>query len=408
MRLLLSVLRGGQYSPRQHDHLQSRKLVVVFAHPNDLNCPTELGLTADKLDPWLRVLFESSDDFVTVFHPFTGPFRERTLHGYLRTERLLAASFMKVLLSPIWCSWRTLGSRGMLRARMWSSFLRQVNARLVIGIGLDQIMVEGAHHVGIQCVEVQHGLLGPSTIDMYWPPAGEADRKGPDLVMAWDRSYQSNIEAAGLTAITTGPALLAKDLLVNVDAQESLGDPLHRNWDLREASGDKVRKLLILLSWGQHGTLGVFDPIFESLIGELAGQLDASRFIFRLHPVVAAHHTKSVEVRTMLLERFPGCSIHSPRDFSFEHSCQGCYALLSRPTASIFDAAVLGVRSFVVGGFKPAEIPEDLIKYVSELNGDTSSMISSLVTDGANLVLEPYRPETESLSVIRDRIQELR
>lgn len=404
-----SAFRGDQ-ATRGRDRAGKRRVLLLIATAN-LNCPSDQGLVADKLDPFAVALFGEDYELVPCLVPFSGPSPGPTFLGYKRTERILlqgaisaAAQMMRQIASP---RRKIPPQPRRFRSFLWQGVFERLRPDLVMGIGLQQELLAAGHEYGVPSIEVQHGLLGRNTIKKYWPNSSSGASQRPSLVLAWDDHYVNEMRAQGIDAVGAG---LGLQFLQSSGLPQSAEEPISNETFTSGAqvfSAYRPHKLLVLGSWRPTGSDTLLPERTVELLRFAANSSTDIEIAFRLHPVVAASPSTARNVVTLLRHQFPEAEIHDPRYVSLINSLTGCAALLARPSATAFEAAMLRVRTCIWGNYAEGDIPDNLGEYIVSLDEDPEIALPQILEVFRLNPPPPYQPENLPLSIVRNRVKNL-
>ena len=406
--MALSALRGNQITPKVQ--CRRKKRILVLISTADLNWRSERGLVADKVDSFVSAVFGEDYEVFPCLNPFAGPGPHPTALRYRRSERALLRSAAMAAIRLLLQTRSRHGDyprRRSFRFLVWELFLEGLQPDLVMGIGLNHGLLSASYASGRSCIEVQHGLLGRSTISRYWPRSalGESDR--PSRVLAWDEHYVAELRDKCIDAVSAGPGmkyLESTSLLTVANVEpDRINDPESKAQDSPVCRNSR---LLILGSWGPTVSEMSLDQRSLELLRIAAAKSADIEFVFRLHPVIAASSDADT-IQAELRREFPEAEIHNPRDVGLRDSLEGCSLASAGPSATVFEAAVLGLRTCIWGSYAEGDIPDDLFKYVINLSDDVEIAVEQ-VLEGIRLPRsDNYQPRICPIAVVRELIQTL-
>ena len=405
---MLSTLRGNQITPTSRWRAKSR--ILVLASTADLNCPTEWGLVADKIDPFVTALFGEDYEVVPCLAPFQGTSPPPTYRGYKRSERLLLRSAALAAIKALLRSFsrdKEYPRDHSFRFLVWESFLEGLQPDLIMGIGLDHSLLRAGHASGRPCVEVQHGLLGRGTVSRYWPQSTLRESDRPSLVLAWDEHYVNELRAKCIDGVSAGPGTnyMSHGFLPLVS--DGLGSLSSCQPEPQVPSAYSTRKVLVLGYWNHPENPTSIPTQALELLQRAAASSIQLRFVLRIHPVIAASSADVRRVRHLLQEQFPGAELHDPRQVGLFESLRTCHLVLSGPSATVFEAAMLGLRTCIWGSYAEGDIPEELDKYVTKLSDNAEIALEQVLETLSLSAARPYQPENSPVAAIRERLEVL-
>lgn len=406
--LALSALRGNQIKPKTRCRGKTRILVLISTA--NLNCPSERGLVADKIDSFVSAIFGEGYEVFPCLNPFAGPGPHPTALRYRRSERVLLRSAAMAAIRLLLQTRSRHGDyprRRSLRFLVWELFLEGLQPDLVMGIGLNHGLLSASYASGRACIEVQHGLLGRSTISRYWPRSALGESDLPSLVLAWDEHYVDELRDKCIDAVSAGPGmkyLESTGLLTVANVEpERINDPESKAQD---SPVYRNSRLLVLGSWGPSVSQMSLDQRSLDLLRIAAAKSADIEFVFRLHPVIAAS-SDADRIQGELRREFAEVEIHDPRHVGLLDSLRSCKLILSVPSATVFEAAMLGLRTCIWGSYAEGDIPDELRKYVVNLSDDVEVAVEQ-VLEGMRLPISSnYQPLNSPITVVRERIQVL-
>lgn len=337
--------------------------VLVLLDHGHLNSPGPFGLEANKVDCYVRALRASGLIVTCVLTPLHHWRFPKTREGYLRTERLLTKAFASSVRATFRSSSPHRHGTGLGRHSLGliysEALIRRTQARAIMGIGILPELAQVALMNQIPTVEVQHGILGSSTLNLYWPEPIRASGGAPRAIATWDKSYAELASRIGYASVAVGGTLN----LVPSDPTKR-----HSRWGSSAATPEHEvprRRLLVVCQWGyangdgeKHGVLkrDVIDTV-----GKFIGEFGSELVLVRLHPHTAARQNAE-RVAAWIHSQLPGVQVSNPRSRSLTDDLRESRLILGGPSATVFEAASMGVSSLVLGSFARDELPPNLVK----------------------------------------------
>lgn len=349
---LVGPIRGGQIPLRSS---LNKPRVLVLIDQGHLNSPGRAGLMAGMIDAYATGLRDRGIGVSYVLTPSVRWKTPKSREGYLRSETLVLQTVARLILREAGGILRfrrpAIGSEDASRA-FSERLLDATSAQLVMGIGLFPALMRVLNQRGLIGIEFQHGILGEETIARYWPTSMQASGGAPSAIVTWDELYSTNARSHGFAALS-----VQKQRWVDVPLRDPVGETV---------SHDRVNNtLLVPCQWGygvETGTaFGVLKRDVFELVVAFSHEFGSSNVVVRLHPhTVAQPHY--AEVVSWFEEQMPGVHVSNPHTRSLVDDLRSSRMLVCGPSATVFEAACLGVRSVVLGTFASDELPDELVR----------------------------------------------
>jgi hypothetical protein len=192
--------------------------------------------------------------------------------------------------------------------------------RVVLTIGAQEALVKVCGELGIQCIEIQHGMFEESDLEMYWP-----NRVCPNGFLTWD-DYSGRIaQEHGMDSWVLGhPDEILRQKVISTS----------------EKKGKFVCVSLGYNSVNPEDPWGCFPKDLTKVIDDL---IEANVPIFiRLHPNISARKVKAQALRLWISKRFGDIRVDSPRDTPLSESVRDSFCNLTVVSATWFEFALAG------------------------------------------------------------------
>jgi hypothetical protein len=330
--------------------------VIAFIAPGGLNLETADGLVGDKVEAHLRALRASGLNCLICLYP-----------GSATDLRLvsppafgLEAFVLRAALVSRAAEWRSRVRRRPLRngaadsprlaasrsSRFWSMVLEATRPRLIMGIGLPSDLCAEADRREIPSVEVQHGYLHPDAFAFWWPRASA-------------NSTCSNLRPK-LFAISVGYPRIDETLVgpkLDMSVGRGFGDVSTRDREPREPVVVHVSLQYKAADSPDPGNM-ISGELYIAL-QELENSSTVYSYRFRIHPAVEDWPEARATTR-WIRSRFPTATVTRPRQSYLLNDISDADFLLTHNSSAAYEAALVGVRSVLVGNEPRSAFPPEL------------------------------------------------
>lgn len=345
---ILKVYKRSRTQPnvwsKQTSKQVMRHAVVFVIHPDHINCPSQLGLVADKFIDLQSTLIRKEIPFFYTFHPlFFDNKRESLGINVFRIENLPRALLNLGPLQTIEMLWRAmnpflnsvkrLAVWDKYRSSVWSVFLREYVPRCVIGIGVDSALVESARGSGIPVFELMHGVFYDEK-DMPGASFINGERKFLAIngFLSWDRLHYEKMISRGISTF-----------LIGFPNSSSAIDQ-----EVRDTDSNSNLNVLFTLSLNEPSASDPFGMFSQELMNQIISLPCTWTKSFRLHPTF--HHTKllSQEVTEWIEQKFPGALVHFPLNVGAFESLKGIDLHVTHHSSFFVEASIMGVPTLIM------------------------------------------------------------
>ena len=215
--------------------------------------------------------------------------------------------------------------------QIWMNFLSYSKPKVVIGVGLTDIVLETCSELGIKTIECQHGIFSENELKRWWKAPSKADSYFPDLFVTWDRHYSEIATKLGINALTLGyPFDFSK-----IDQHEAI---------LQERTQSSEVSIVATLSCRETSGIdpwGMIDADMDFAISALLGS--GFRVYLRVHPMAEKDSTRRVKVSRWLNLRYPGSEVIFPSEETILRSLQVADIHITVSSSTILEASYLGI-----------------------------------------------------------------
>lgn len=251
---------------------------------------------------------------------------------------------------------RALSAAAFQETELWRRTLDRSNPAVIAGISLQPGLCQAARERGVPTLEIQHGLMGQSWA-LYLNTLPTAGR--PTHLLTWDRVYNDVAEAAGMIGVSIGYPPLAESQGTDPGALGPSSAPdAGTGSDDIGISGHADPTVLVTLQYNFRDSMDPFGMVSTDVgaaIAALRSSRPDIRLAFRLHPIWWQRGGVQ-EAVAWLRSTYPGCSVSIPRNTPILSDIQATSAVLTHHSSTVFEAAMLGIPSFVVSsGFEMSE-----------------------------------------------------
>jgi hypothetical protein len=301
--------------------------VALFIVPGQImDTPSASGYYSHKFDFIYAAMARSGWELRVIVDVYTQkPFRRTKYKLYSLKLSFLMKVLEVAVLNPI----RILAGGKPLTflnqlalEKLYGQLISKSAARVVFAIGGSEALVKACRKQGVRSLEVQHGMLGPDDVKLYWP-----NGIFPDSFLSWD-SYSSEVaEQAGMEAITIG----------------------HPDSQNRESTSEKTGSH-ICVSLGKNAEdsedlWGCFPRRLTEIIDSLIAA-DVPVLI-RLHPTIASQTFTAYRLTRWIFRRFGKVRVDNPLKIPLAQSIGSSFANLTGSSATWFEFALAGKTTFV-------------------------------------------------------------
>ena len=215
--------------------------------------------------------------------------------------------------------------------QLWKNFLLYSKPKVVIGIGLTDLMLEVCSELGIKTIECQHGVFSAAELKRWWRTPSEVTDYFPDLFVTWDRHYSEIATKLGINALTLGyPFDFSK-----IDHDEAILQQPTRSAEASIVATLSCRETSGIDPWG------MIDTNMDFAISVLLGS--GFRVQLRVHPMAEKGFIRRFKVSRWLSQRYPGCEVIFPSDETILQSLKAADIHLTVSSSTMLEAAYLGI-----------------------------------------------------------------
>jgi len=337
LRLVISPL-AFLYALVELNNLKQKLLrdVVFIASPVDVQTPMGNRYFPDKLEGVIKVVENRKLSFLCVFHLFSISRKLEKKSDFKRLEILIPLIIFshpiaimrnyKIIKDEFQCQ-RLTTMKQRFRASLWVSLFLLVKPKIIFGIGMDQVILSACKRMGIETIEVMHGLFNSEKLPFSFKI--ETETVKPDLFLSWHEDFTTILRKIGISAITVGyPNTF-----------------LHKY----NAADKKLEDYKILVTLGWRG-VDCVDPngTMTPELYDYLKQLPSKVLTFRMHPVSCNSRKQILQITKWLKKEFPFCSLASPFDESLLESLANCSYHVSHKSSTFFEASLLGKTTLLV------------------------------------------------------------
>lgn len=325
--------------------------VLIALSGGNINSPMGDFLVSDKLHPFISIAQKKGVHVSFIFKNVNYGTSSRVLYEPQLTFEL-SLSTIKEALSEFVAGrekgfnlvkhWRTF--LYVWNKTRWRDLLKRNPVDAVVGIGISSAAVDSARALGVQTVEVQHGIFDHQGAKKYW------NDSAPDTLLAWSSwSNQAKPFVGDIRVI--GHPITWRDTPDVLDAHE-------------------YDRLSICVALQYKRWLYFVVPSIDTQLLKCLRTLasDKERLVFRIHPIVDARPIRRSLQSAAIKFLFPDSKVERPRKVSLANSIKGCRALVTLGSSSAYEFGLLGKPSLIVN-------PSSRDKYIrifSESGIDTS------------------------------------
>lgn len=215
--------------------------------------------------------------------------------------------------------------------QIWMNFLLHAKPKVVIGVGLTDILLETCSELGIKTIECQHGVFSENELKRWWKAPSKADSNFPDLFVTWDRHYSEIATKLGINALTLGyPFDFSK-----IEHDEAILQQPTRSAEASIVATLSCRETSGIDPWG------MIDTNMDFAISVLLGS--GFRVQLRVHPMAEKGFIRRFKVSRWLSQRYPGCEVIFPSNETILQSLKAADIHLTVSSSTMLEAAYLGI-----------------------------------------------------------------
>jgi hypothetical protein len=262
---------------------------------------------------------------------------------------------------------------------IWTNFLVKTKPRVIMGIGLTEVLLEVSRNLGIKTIEYQHGIFGESDFRRWWLSGVNNRLNYPDLFMTWDDYYSDIARNAGANTLTIGYPYCFRS-------------PIEKK--IRSTVGDVFSRELVVVTLSCREVNGIdkWGMVSHSLDISIQKLLKLGyRVLLRIHPMAEKGKLRRKNISRWLNQRYPGSKIIFPSDESIISSLKGADVHLTVSSSTILEAAYIGIQSLILSSdalklFPPRLTNSGIIKLTSpdSILQDILSCLNSSKVDFQN------------------------
>lgn len=309
----------------------NKQNVALFIVPGQsMDTPSASGYFSHKFDFVYEALGRNAWDIRVIVDVYTRKPRRRTKY---RLYSLKLSFFVKVLEVALRNPIRLLtgGKRltflnRLALEKLYGQVIVKSSASVVLAIGASESLIKACRKQGVRCIEIQHGMLGPGDVKLYWPNGCL-----PDSFLSWDPYSSQVAEQAGMGAITVGhPDSTAKN-----PRPWEIGKFVCVSLGLNESKSED--------RWGCFPT-----PLADAIDFLIAAEVP---LLIRLHPTIASRSSTAIRLTRWILNRFGEVRVDNPLEVSLAKSIESSFANLTGRSSTWFEFAIAGKPTFVYDSF---------------------------------------------------------
>lgn len=301
--------------------------VALFIVPGQsMDTPSASGYFSHKFDFIYEALVRDAWHVRVIVDVYTQKPRRRTKY---RLHSLKLGFLLKVLevallhLNRVFTGGRPLSFLNQQAlGKLYAKVISESAASVVFVIGASEALIKACRKQGVRCIEIQHGMLGPDDVKLYWPHGFL-----PDTFLSWD-SYSSQVaERAGMGSVTIGHP----DAQNRKNTSEKLGSYICVSLG-KNATDSEDR-------WGcfPRGLTKIIDSLLAANVPVLV----------RLHPTIASQSLTAKRLTTWIHRRFGEVRVDNPLEVPLSLSIGRSFANLTGSSATWFEFALAGKTTFV-------------------------------------------------------------
>jgi len=339
----LQTWRG---SKRFRSHNALNPDIVFVASASDFQKSYDGNYVPDKLELWMREVASLKLNSVLVLMPFSHVSGKATPVDVLSIECFALSSLThknKFLgLLYVIKEWRLnnattqLPLSTYLNSQIWLNFLTRVKPKLVIGIGLTDVIFEVCGVLGIKTIEVQHGIFSEIELRRWWRYSSNGINYGPDLFVTWDEHYSNIAATLNIKSLTLG----YPNRFQSIDAN-------HKGVSRLEKPYKPV--VVVTLSCRLPGGIGPWGMIDKNMDTAILKLLSLGILVrLRIHPVVEGGTIRRACISRWLIRRYQNSEVVFPKHESILRTLNNANVHLTIASSTALEASYMGVPTLIL------------------------------------------------------------
>jgi hypothetical protein len=233
--------------------------------------------------------------------------------------------------------------------QLWRNFLLCSKPKVLIGIGLTDVMLDACSELGIKTIECQHGVFSEVELKRWWNAPTGAINYFPDLFMTWDEYYSEIASKLGMSALTLGyPFDFSK-----IGQHEAIS---------QQVPDDSRGTILATLSCRESNGIdpwGMINTDLDFAISELIRS--GFRVQLRVHPMAERAFIRRFHISRWLSQRYPGSHVIFPSERTIIQSLKMADIHLTVSSSTILEAAYLGIPTLCLSNESLSWFPKQLV-----------------------------------------------
>lgn len=367
------TLNRTSLANRRHaEQLFDQPSTVIFvASIRDFQISNEGQFVPDKFEIWRQEINSLGLSSKLVVMPFSDKQNKEILQEALYIEPFVWTSSIKGIglmavfrflrdrlftQSPFRSAWSVYATK-----QIWKNFLLCSKPRVLIGIGMTDVILEVCSELGIKTIECQHGVFNEMELKRWWAEPSSAINYFPDLFVTWDRYYCEIASKLGINALTLGypydfSKIVEREAISQQVNKDSRGN-IVATLSCRETNG--------IDPWGMINT--DIDLAISALIRS------GIRVLIRVHPMAEKDFMRRFNVSRWLSKRYPGSQVIFPSEKSILQSLKMADIHLTVSSSTILEAAYLGIPTLCLSNETLSWFPKQLVSlgFVKQTNEES-------------------------------------
>ena len=379
--------------------------VVFVASTADFQRDYYDNYVPDKLELWRQKVAALKINSMLVLMPFSKTSGKVIPKDALFIERLIIKplsdknkSFGLLSVVKEWrfnASAKRLPLSSYIHSQVWYNFLNGVKPKVLIGIGLTDVILKICGELGIKTIEVQHGIFSEGDPAKWWEYSNRGGRYGPDLFFTWDDHYSNIAATLRINSHTIGYPFEFQHLHLTRPTLQNVGS------DYRPVV---VVTLSCRLPQGID-PWGMIDKNMDISILKLLNHGILVRL--RLHPALRDGVIRRARISNWLTKRYQNSEIIFPKDESILRSLYSGDVHLTVASSTVLEASYLGVPTLILQAaylappamYFSLESHEPLPHDLLSLGIIKTTNFESILQDVDNFLELPRKPFTNPLNI---------
>jgi hypothetical protein len=257
--------------------------------------------------------------------------------------------------------------------QIWINFLSNSKPRVVIGIGLTDVLLETCKEMGIKTIECQHGVFSEIELKRWWHVPTKSKSSYPDLLLTWHSYYSKITKELGISALTVGYPFNFPE----IDQCETF--PCEPTTSSREfiVATLSCREVSGIDTWG------MIDKNMDCALNLLIKQ--GYQVCLRIHPIAEKGLIRRIQITRWLNRRYRGAEVVFPSDVNILNSLKSASIHLTVSSSTILEASYLGIPTLSLSSECLAWFPPEL----TELGIIKSTTTETILIDAICLLKLP-------------------